>query len=162
MRLTGGCQCGAVRFAVDGDQGRSSICYCRMCQKAAAATGLALVGPGEQPVHWTRGAPSWFQSSSSALRGFCSKCGTPLAYKAPDGLALTVMSFDDPDAVAPTIQYGTEAKRPWCDDLAKLPGRETLDDVNNAPFLATLRNFQHPDRDTEEWPPEFWFTDDHH
>lgn len=31
--LTGGCQCGAVRFACD-HLGRASICHCRMCQKA--------------------------------------------------------------------------------------------------------------------------------
>ncbi len=31
--LTGGCQCGAVRFSV-GRLGRASVCHCRMCQKA--------------------------------------------------------------------------------------------------------------------------------
>lgn len=148
--LTGGCQCGAVRFRVTGDAGTSSICYCRMCQKASAATGLALVGPGEKPVEWTRGAPAWFQSSDAARRGFCSKCGTPLAYDAPDGLALTVMSFDNPDAVPPTIEYGSEGKRIWCDDLPNLPKRHTLDDLADAPFLADLKNYQHPDHETEE------------
>ena len=31
---TGGCQCGAVRFRIEGALGRASICHCRMCQKA--------------------------------------------------------------------------------------------------------------------------------
>jgi hypothetical protein len=39
-------------------------------------------------LEWTRGQPSWFQSSNAARRGFCENCGTPLAYDAPDGLAL--------------------------------------------------------------------------
>ncbi|MEQ8373768.1 MAG: GFA family protein, partial [Roseibium aggregatum] len=31
---TGGCQCGALRFKVEGPLGEASICHCRMCQKA--------------------------------------------------------------------------------------------------------------------------------
>lgn len=149
--LSGGCQCGAVRFRVTGHPGTSSVCHCRMCQKASAAPFLALVGPGENPVEWTRGAPAWFQSSSAARRGFCAQCGTPLAYDAPDGLALTVLTFDDPDAVAPTIAYGVEAKRPWCDTVPDLAARVTLDDIADAPFLDRLTSYQHPDHDTTEW-----------
>jgi hypothetical protein len=85
---SGGCQCGAVRFRLTGMPGTSSVCYCRMCQKASAAHALALVSVGEAALEWTRGQPSWFQSSNAARRGFCDKCGTPLAYDAPDGLAL--------------------------------------------------------------------------
>ncbi len=33
MALTGGCQCGAVRFRA-AHLGRASLCHCRMCQKA--------------------------------------------------------------------------------------------------------------------------------
>ena len=151
-RLTGGCQCGAVRFRVTGNPGTSSVCHCRMCQKASSAPFLALVGPGENPVSWTRGAPAWFQSSNKARRGFCAVCGTPLAYDAPDGLALCVIAFDEPDRVAPTIAYGTEGKRPWCDGVATLPQRVTMDDVDAAPFLRDLVSYQHPDHDTAAWP----------
>ena len=147
---SGGCQCGAVRFRVTGSTGTSSVCYCRMCQKASSALFLALVGPGENPVEWTRGAPAWFQSSSAVRRGFCAACGTPLAYDAPDGHALCVIAFDDPDAVAPTIAYGVEGKRPWCDAIPALPRRITQDDIADAPFLDKLTSFQHPDHETDE------------
>ena len=151
--LTGGCQCGAVRFRVTGHPGTSSVCHCRMCQKASSAPFLALVGPGENPVEWTRGAPAWFRSSNFARRGFCAACGTPLAYDAPDGLALCVVAFDDPDAVAPTIAYGVEAKRPWCDAVPGLPERVTMDDIAAAPFLSEVVSRQHPDRETGDWKP---------
>lgn len=152
--LSGGCQCGAVRFRLTGAPGVSSVCYCRMCQKASANHAQALVSVGEAGFTWTRGAPSWFQSSNAARRGFCEKCGTPLAYDAPDGLALSVLTFDDPDAVTPTIAYGVEGKRFWCDAIPALPERHTLEDADAVSFLTTLVNYQHPDHDTEVWPPE--------
>ena len=31
--LTGGCQCGAVRYALYAAPDRAGICHCRMCQK---------------------------------------------------------------------------------------------------------------------------------
>lgn len=150
----GGCQCGAVRFRVSGAIGEASICHCRMCQKASGAHALALVSVRDADFRWTRGAPSWFQSSNAAKRGFCTACGTPLAYDAPDGLALSVVTFDEPDLIAPTVAYGVEGKLKWADGLAKLPKHNTMDDLDGAPFLTTLVSYQHPDHDTDFWPPE--------
>ncbi len=150
----GGCQCGAVRFRVRGRPTDSSVCYCRMCQKASASHALALVSVRGYAIEWTRGAPSWFRSSNAARRGFCATCGTPLAYEAPDGLALSVVAFDEPELFAPHIAYGVEGKLPWCDAIPALPTRHTMEDAEAAPFLAGLENFQHADRDTDTWPPE--------
>jgi hypothetical protein len=153
-QLSGGCQCGAVRFRVSGEIGEASICHCRMCQKASGAHALALVGVKEATLEWTRGALTWFQSSNAARRGFCAGCGTPLAYDAPDGLALSVVAFDEPNLIMPAVAYGVEGKRVWADGLANLPEHHTIDDLHGAPFLATLVSYQHPDHDTEIWPPE--------
>lgn len=67
--LTGGCQCGAVRFAVEAPLGRASICHCRMCQKATGSFfGAFVSGPN---LRWTRGAPTRFreQGCPRLLRG---------------------------------------------------------------------------------------------
>jgi hypothetical protein len=159
--LSGGCQCGEVRFRVSGHPGTPTLCHCRMCQKAASAPYLTLVGPGENPVEWTRGKPTWFQSSNAARRGFCRQCGTPLAYDAPDGLALCVIAFDTPDALPPVLAFGMEGKRAWVDRVAELPQRHTMDDIESAAFLAELVSYQHPDKDTVQWPPETQLTEDH-
>jgi hypothetical protein len=150
---TGGCQCGAVRFRVEGELGDASVCHCRMCQKAFGSFYAPLVSVRNAKLTWTRGEPKKFQSSSVAARGFCAACGTPLTYEAPDGIALAIGAFDNPAGIAPKLQWGAEAKLPYVDNVPALPGYDTLADANAAPFLKTLVSYQHPDHDTEAWPP---------
>ena len=150
---TGGCQCGAVRFRVEGTLGEASVCHCRMCQKASGNFYLPLVSVREASLTWTRGEPKRFQSSSHVRRGFCGDCGTPLTYEAPDGVALAIAAFDDPAGIAPRIQWGTEAKLPYVDTIPALPGVETMADQAAAAFLADLVSYQHPDHDTDQWSP---------
>lgn len=149
---SGGCQCGAVRFRVDGALGDASVCHCRMCQKAFGGFYAPLVSTRGARLEWTRGKPKHFQSSSHVRRGFCGDCGTPLTYEAPDGVALAIGAFDRPQAIAPKIQWGTEAKLPYVDGVPALPGEDTMADLQGAPFLVDLVSYQHPDHDTEAWP----------
>jgi hypothetical protein len=91
---SGGCQCGAIRFQVRGALTDSSICHCRMCQKAFGAYYAPLVSVRGVQFSWTRGQPRYFQSSNVVRRGFCADCGTPLSYEAPDGVAVAAGAFD--------------------------------------------------------------------
>jgi hypothetical protein len=151
---SGGCQCGAVRFHVEGMLGDASVCHCRMCQKASGNFYQPLVSVRQAKLSWTRGEPKKFRSSNYVFRGFCGDCGTPLTYEAPDGVALSIAAFDHPEEITPTIQWGVEAKLPYVDHIPELPGEETMADISSAPFLADLVSYQHPDYDTDQWPPE--------
>ncbi len=151
---SGGCQCGAVRFRVEGALGDASVCHCRMCQKANGSFYMPLVSVNPAKLIWTRGEPKRFPSSNFALRGFCGECGTPLTYEAPDGIGLAIGAFDKPEEIAPTIQWGIEAKLPYADGIPDLPGEATLDDPEAASFVHEIVSYQHPDYDTDQWPPE--------
>jgi hypothetical protein len=151
---TGGCQCGAIRFRVEGALHHASICHCRMCQKAFGSFYAPLATVNEGTLQWTRGEPKRFQSSSIATRGFCAECGTPLTFEAEDGVALAIGAFDDPASVMPTKQWGIENKLPYVDALHELPAKRTEEDEEVSPFLADLKNHQHPDHDTQTWPAE--------
>ena len=65
--LTGGCQCGAVRFALSAAPVKVSIYHCRMCQKAAGAPFASFADIELGDFAWTRGKPSAFRSSPSAI-----------------------------------------------------------------------------------------------
>jgi hypothetical protein len=141
--LTGGCQCGAVRFRVEGEPGRASICHCRMCQKAFAGPFGALVGVNVADLTWTRGAPARFQSSDTIQRGFCAACGTPLTYEwSADKIDLAVFAFDDPSRVEPGVQLAVESRPAWMAHLADMPVRPPM-----GPSGAVVSH-QHPDHDT--------------
>lgn len=144
---TGGCQCGAVRFRIEGTLGTSSICHCRMCQKAFGNLFAPLVSVGNSKLNWTKSEPSKFQSSNHVARGFCERCGTPLTYEAPDGIAIALGAFDQPQNFPPTIQYGHENALPFTAHLQDLPIRKTSDDAAATPFLAGIVSYQHPDQD---------------
>src|SRR5262245_63102531 len=121
-RLTGGCQCGAVRFVIEGKLGRASICHCRMCQKAFGNAFAPLVTA--RGLRFTRGAPKHFRSSNKVARGFCAECGTPLTYE-PDGLSpeVSICALDEPALVAPAIQIGLDRRIDWSKTLPDLPTR---------------------------------------
>jgi hypothetical protein len=152
---TGGCQCGAVRYRIDGPLGDVGFCYCRMCQKAFGSFGAPLVSVPEAALTWTRGTPGTFRSSAIVARGFCAACGTPLFMK-EDGdptWEIAVGSLDDPSVAAPSHVVGTEGKLPWADTLPTLSGLRT-DQDRTPQDLKKLQTFQHPDHDTTEWPPK--------
>ena len=80
--LTGGCQCGAVRYRVTGEPEVVALCHCRMCQKATGSIAWAFFTVRRADLEWTRGALAHFRSSAAATRGYCASCGTPLSFEA--------------------------------------------------------------------------------
>lgn len=145
MSVTGGCQCGAIRFRADA-LGGASICHCRMCQKATGG----LFGPYVtlDGLAWTRGERKRFQSSNKVWRGFCEACGTPLTWEHVSGLmSVAIGSLDEPAAVRLTEQLGSSSKLPWVDTLADLPTHEPTE-PRAAAHLASIVSLQHPDHDT--------------
>ena len=62
--LTGGCQCGRVRYATSVVPDDVSVCHCRMCQKAVGGPFIALALVHPDQITWTRGKPASFRSST--------------------------------------------------------------------------------------------------
>jgi hypothetical protein len=116
--MTGGCQCGRVRYRVKIEKFEAYYCHCRMCQKATGGIAAAFVEVPAADIVWET-EPDWFESSPVARRPFCSNCGTPLGFAWKDGTGgsdLTVGSFDDPSRFVPVVHAGTESiNEAWLD-----------------------------------------------
>lgn len=132
--VTGGCQCGAVRYRLT-EKPQAEFCHCRMCQRATGGIFGALATVPKASFSWTAGSPSFFESSTAAKRGFCSACGTPLtfAYNESKSLDVTIGSLDDPEVAGPNrMHFAVESRVSWapiCDEARQ----ERLDEYADSP-----------------------------
>src|SRR5437660_5532963 len=146
-RLTGGCQCGAVRYALRTPSTHASVCYCRMCQRASGGPFMAFARVRASDIEWTRGRPALFASSNLAERGFCPACGTPLTYRFVEGpnISVTVGSLDAPESARPEVRYCAESELAWVATLPTLPTRR-VEDLFGPEHLARFASNQRADR----------------
>lgn len=126
-RVTGGCQCGRVRYEVIIADDDAYLCHCRMCQRATGGVAAAFKNVRQADVKWER-EPDYYASSPLALRGFCAICGTPLSFQYFEGspnIDLMIGSFDDPDRFKPTSHFSIESRHEAWLDTSGLPGMRT-------------------------------------
>ena len=157
VRLTGGCQCGAVRYALLKQPERPCVCQCRMCQKAMGNVLGAFARVEPEHFELTRGEFSVFRSSDEGERLFCNQCGTPLAWRGTGGgwISVTIGSLDEPERVPPIRFYGEEGRISWA--AAAVAHLATASGTGQSPGHSDhirRTNRQHPDHDTAHWPPE--------
>lgn len=129
---TGGCYCGALRYAVSAAPVLSAQCHCRACQHISGGgpNYYMLVQP--EAFAWTAGTPSQYtrpDKENAVTRDFCATCGTHVLTHRP-GLRQPVLkagTLDDP------ALYGTPRFAIYCEEKAPfhvipegLPAFDTL------------------------------------
>ena len=82
---SGGCLCGAIRFAVDGATPPKMVvaCHCKTCQRSSGSGFLCWATMEAQDYHLLQGTPSAFEQAGG-VRRFCGGCGTPLSFQRSD------------------------------------------------------------------------------
>ncbi|WP_264588237.1 GFA family protein [Sphingobium sp. B2D3B] len=123
--ITGGCLCGACRYATDAAPINIRACHCRLCQKA---TGAPLYARVLVPLDAVRieGPVGWHHSSAALRRGFCTACGTTLFSERASAnvIGLAIGSLDEPERYPPTEHIWTSSGLSWltsADDLPHYP-----------------------------------------
>ena len=115
----GGCQCGSVRFRVEGPPLGLYVCHCRECQKqSASAFGLSLV-VARSGFSFISGQPrAWSRTTDSGGRlncYFCTDCGSRLFHEsAPSSDTVTIKAgcLDEPVDLSSAVHIWTKRKVP--------------------------------------------------
>lgn len=124
MTLTGGCQCGAVRYSAVGSPEHHALCHCADCRKSAGAPMVGWIAFPEDALS-VEGRPTRFESSPGVTREFCGTCGTGLFYRNPAMLPGIVdvqsATLDDPAASPPQAEIMACERLVWMDEVGGLP-----------------------------------------
>lgn len=123
--IEGGCFCGRLRFSATAEPLFETLCHCRSCRRASGGASVAWVTFRDEAVA-LRGEPSVYSSSPGVEWLFCGNCGTLMAYRRASRageIDLTTISFDEPEAFAPTVEIWTRDKLSWVPLNETLPHR---------------------------------------
>ncbi len=116
--LTGGCQCGAVRYEISAAPLRLFACHCRECQKqSASAFGMSLIVHRAAVVLTQGVSRTWSRQAESGRTVccmFCVACGTRLwhAKEGFDVVSIKGGSLDTALDFANAIHCWTARKLP--------------------------------------------------
>lgn len=120
MTTTGGCYCGAVRYAFEGPMRMRGLCLCHTCQMLSGGAGNLFFGLEAQQFHFTQGDAAQFthpDKAGSPTRTFCGTCGTQLtgrSPRAPAGIIVRAGTLDDPAAfTGPQLVVWTSEAQPY-------------------------------------------------
>ncbi len=131
MVITGGCLCGAVRYAI-ASQSPPGVrqCWCRVCQYLSAGSGTSNAIFSRNTVKFSGPLTDYVSvadSGSIMHRRFCSRCGTPIFSEAearPHQIIVRVGTLDDPDLAKPQGIIWTRSAPSWACFDPNLPQTE--------------------------------------
>ena len=115
--LTGGCQCGAIRYEIIGEPLGFAACHCTECQRQAMSShGLSLYVDAEN-FTLRQGAPQiWSRAASLSGRmdcAFCPTCGARIHHRIPGDAVISVKAggIDDLQDLTPVAHIWLRSAR---------------------------------------------------
>jgi hypothetical protein len=117
-KLEGGCQCGHVRYEIEGAPLGLAVCHCNGCQRqSGSAFGMSLAISGDQFSLLRGGLKSFEVDCDSGRRktcSFCPECGVRIHHRDEDGhLSIKAGTLDDRTMLWPDAHYWTAEKQAW-------------------------------------------------
>ena len=133
MSATGGCLCGAVRYAVEGPLRDVVICHCRRCRRTHGHAAAYTACANADLVLLAADGLCWYEADERA-RGYCGRCGASLFWRAAgrDTTSIAAGTLDEPTGLR-TIAHAHVADR---GDYYELDGAGERHDGGIPPDVA--------------------------
>lgn len=118
-KYTGGCLCGAVRFASDAEPVFTGNCHCKDCQRTTGGPFTPAMFFPESAVNvsgTTTNYRSFGDSGKYIERSFCPTCGSQLFSRCevlPGLLGLKAGTLDDPSLFKPGADIYVASAAHW-------------------------------------------------
>lgn len=110
IERTGRCDCGGVRYRVDGPMRPIINCHCSRCRRL---TGHHMAATGCADDGLTLGADAtlrWYEPAPGVFYGFCGTCGSTLFWRSdarPGWTSIAAGSLDPPTGLVTTAAWWT-------------------------------------------------------
>ena len=117
--MTGGCQCGAVRYEILEAPTSCGFCHCRDCQRSTGSGHAPFMLLNRDSLR-VDGKTNCYQSENNnggvTIRHFCAVCGSRLFAEigeSPMIYSLYAGTLDDPNRFIPTIAIYVSRRTDW-------------------------------------------------
>jgi hypothetical protein len=115
LPITGGCNCGAVRFEVTEPFEVSMYCHCTRCQRrtgTAASANARTVPEAFRIVQGEDRIRSW-DPSDGAAKFFCGDCGSALFSRGPGSVGVRLGAIDGDPGIRPSYRHFVAYAAAW-------------------------------------------------
>ena len=99
--ITGGCQCGGVRYAVRGKLRDVIACHCVQCRRTSGHFVAATACRRRAFTLVKSDSLKWYTAVPKFRRGFCDECGSSLFFEEEGGerISIAAGSLDEPQGL---------------------------------------------------------------
>jgi hypothetical protein len=124
LPLTGGCQCGALRYEISEAPLATYTCHCTDCQRLTSSAFSMAITVRDAAFRLTAGKPRFVPKTADSgrvvTRWLCPECASwicssplPAATPAETVRRVRAGSLDDTSWLRPTAHFWTRSKQPW-------------------------------------------------
>lgn len=147
LPLSGGCQCGTLRYELSAAPMMIYACHCANCQKQTGSAFVMSATVVENSFKFTQGEPAKFEWKSDAGNSrfgyFCGDCGCRIAHGQEPSIGVLSLrggTIDDASWVRPAGHIWTKSAQSW----VTFSEDDVLCDVqptDYAPFMERFKSF---------------------